>query len=81
MNDDDFSTFRTRFAEAIEGLDPTALGPATDFRALPEWDSLAVLSTIAMADAEYGATLTAKDIRGCADLGELGDLVLARSSA
>lgn len=50
MNTEDFIS---KFAEAIEIEDASALTPVTEFRSLDEWDSLAYLSVIAMLDEEY----------------------------
>ena len=50
MNTEDFIS---KFAEALEIEDASALTAATEFRSLDEWDSLAYLSVIAMLDEEY----------------------------
>lgn len=41
------------------------------------WDSLAVLSVVAMADARYRATFSARDIRSAATVGDLYRLLTA----
>lgn len=41
------------------------------------WDSLAVLSVVAMADARYRATFSAREIRGAATVGDLYRLLTA----
>ena len=45
--------FIEKFAEAID-VDAASLSVETEFRTLPEWDSIVYLSIIAMLDEEYG---------------------------
>ena len=45
------------------------------------WDSLAVLSVVAMADARYRATFSAREIRDVATVGDLYRLLTAGTSA
>ena len=45
--------FIEKFAEAID-VDAASLSVETEFRTLPEWDSIVYLSVIAMLDEEYG---------------------------
>jgi len=40
-----------------------------------QWDSLAVLSALAMADAKYGVTIRADEIRSVVTAGDLANLV------
>jgi acyl carrier protein len=54
---------------------------ADDLRTLPQWDSLAVLSIIAMLDANYGVNLRASDIQQAATAGELWNCVLSKKAA
>ena len=42
------------------------------------WDSLTVLSILAMLDASYGVNLTAADVRGMASAGDLVAAVESR---
>jgi acyl carrier protein len=44
-----------------------------------EWDSLSVLSVIAMIDAQYGVNLTAADLKGIGSAQALYELVLSRN--
>lgn len=70
----DFPTFAANFAAGISGLDPSGLTPETRFRELEEWDSLAVLATLAMLDSDYGVTATATDLRSCQTLADIQSL-------
>ncbi len=49
----------------------------TDF---PEWDSLTVLSVIAMLDAKFGINITAMDIRNFKTAGELVSFLANRKT-
>lgn len=73
-------TFIEHFEEAIEGLNRGTVKAETVFRDLPQWDSLAVLTTIAMVDAEFEVTLSANDLTECRTISDLFALVAARRS-
>jgi acyl carrier protein len=53
------------FEEAVEDIEPNSLTAATNFKALEAWDSLAVLTVIAMVDAEYDLRLKADILKDC----------------
>ena len=69
------NTFIENFIEAVEIEDVSTIEPATVFREIEEWDSLAALSTIAMADEEYGVTITNKDLKEAETIEELWQLI------
>ena len=71
----DTGTFIKHFEESIEGLEPGSVAEDTKFQELAQWDSLAVLTTIAMADAEFEVELTAGEILACTTVRDLADLV------
>ncbi len=52
-----------------------------DLKALPQWDSLAVLSVIAMLDANYGVNLSAADFGTISSVGDLWKLVQSKKAA
>lgn len=62
--------FIDKFAFAIEAEEGT-LKPETRFKELPAWDSLNTLAVIAMADADYGISLTGTDIQNSQTIGDL----------
>jgi acyl carrier protein len=64
--------FYEKIAEILEVDTLNASDELADF---PEWDSLSVLSAIAMIGADYGVNLTAADLRGVATAQDLRDLV------
>jgi len=51
------------FEEAVEDLEAGTLSGSTDFRQLEPWDSLSVLTVIAMVDVDYGVRLKAEDLK------------------
>ncbi len=63
--------FIVKFAEIFDDIDVSALSADTEFRGLDDWDSIAGLSVIAMADEEYGVTLNADDMRGSRTIGHI----------
>ena len=75
------NTFIKNFEEAVEDVEVDTLAADTSFRSLEQWDSLAVLTVIAMVDAEYDVRLKAKELKQVATLAELHELVAAKASA
>lgn len=72
--------FIEKFAYAIEA-DPAALAADTDYKQLPQWDSLNALSVIAMADADYGVTLGGQAINDSRTIADLWSLVAGKAKA
>ncbi len=62
-------------------LEQEEVKPGDDLKAFPQWDSLAVLSVIAMLDANYSVNLRAADLGPVATAGDLWSLVLAKKGA
>jgi acyl carrier protein len=60
--------FIEEFEEAVEDIEPGSLTAATKYRELKVWDSLAVLTVIAMVDAEYDVRLKADTLKNCETL-------------
>jgi acyl carrier protein len=69
----DTTRFRARLAEILQ-VDPPGL--PGDTRLGPEnWDSFAVLSTIALIDEEFQRTVPADELGACASVGDVLRLV------
>jgi acyl carrier protein len=64
--------FCKQLAEILELDEVTASDVLENF---PEWDSLSVLSVVAMIDAQYRVNLTAKDLRTVRTAQSLYELV------
>ena len=71
--------FIRHFEDAIEGIESGSLTSDTSFKEIPEWDSLAALSILAMVDAEYDTAISGNEIRACQTLQDLFDVVRARA--
>ena len=69
------------FENAVEDVDTGSLSAETVFRSLEQWDSLAVLTVIAMVDADYDVRLKAKEFKAVETLVELYALIEAKQSA
>ena len=68
MNTEDFIS---KFAEALEIEDASALNAATEFKTLEEWDSIAYLSLIAMLDEEYDLQIENATFKQFRTLGDI----------
>ena len=49
-----------------------------EWKAYPQWDSLSVLSVIAMMDSNYGINLRAQEFEHIKTIGELWNIVQSR---
>lgn len=63
--------FIYNFAKIFDDIEVSSITPHTMFRELEDWDSIAGLSLIAMADEEYDVTLNAEDMRKCQTVEDL----------
>lgn len=72
--------FINKFAFAIE-VEPASIAPATEYKQLPQWDSLNALSIIAMADADYGVTLSGQAINDSRTIADLWSVVAGKVQA
>jgi acyl carrier protein len=72
MND-----FLTKIAGILE---VDAVQESDVLKAFPQWDSLSVLSVIAMLDADYGVNLKAADFQQVKTAGELWALVQSKKT-
>lgn len=63
--------FIGHFEEAVEDIEEGSLSGGTRYRDLEAWDSLAVLTVIAMVDLEYGVRLKAPVLKECGTVEEL----------
>jgi acyl carrier protein len=61
-------------------LEVESVSDADDLKAFPQWDSLTVLSVIAMLDADYGVNLRAADLQEAASAGALWKLVQSKKA-
>lgn len=71
----DVNTFTRQFEDSIDGAEPNSLKPETEFRTIENWDSLAVLTILAMIDAEYNVNLTAEEFTACTTIQSVYSLI------
>lgn len=77
----DINAFIESFAAQFDETDAKEFKPETEFRKLDEWSSLMALTIIAMADEDFGVTLSGDDIRGAKTIGDLFDAVELKKDA
>jgi acyl carrier protein len=77
MNVIDHNEFYVKLAEI---LDVDEIQPESILKDFDEWDSLAVLSVLAMADSKYGVTIRADEIRTVNTAADLAQLVAAKKN-
>jgi acyl carrier protein len=65
-------------AKIAEILEVDGVSETDELKAFPQWDSLSVLSVIAMLDASYGVNLRAADFAPVSTASDLWNLVQAR---
>jgi acyl carrier protein len=75
MNHMDITEFYQRLAEI---LDVEEVKPENVLKDFDSWDSLAILSVLAMADAKYGVSIKAEEIRSVVTAEGLARLVEAK---
>ena len=63
----------------VDAFEDVELSAQTNLTQLPQWDSLALLSTMAMIASEYGVNVSSQEIVSCKDLSELEALVRSKS--
>lgn len=71
----DINEFVVKFASAFDDVDPAELSAETKFKELEEWDSLKVLSLIAVLAGEFGVTISGVDMNQCSTIAEVYELV------
>lgn len=67
--------------ELADILEEDTVRPADFLEQFSSWDSLAVLSVIAMADADFGVKLSSKQVNGAGTVQGLFDLIMASKAA
>jgi acyl carrier protein len=68
------SEFYLKLDEVLD-LAPGTLKGGEELEGLEGWDSVAVITFIAMADSEYGVVLPPKEIAACRTVNALADLI------
>ncbi|RGN33228.1 acyl carrier protein [Bacteroides oleiciplenus] len=74
----DLNDFINGFAKQFDETDISDIRSETLFQNLEEWSSLTALSIIAFLKIEYNKTITAKEIRSCATVKDLFELISSK---
>lgn len=67
----ELQTFVLEFEKQLEDYNGESLTGETNFKSLPEWDSMNTLAIIAMIDHKYNKQITAEDIESTNTISEL----------
>ena len=76
----ELETFINNFEDALEDVEVGSLSGDSVYRSLEHWDSLSVLTVIAMVDTEYNLRLKAKELKQMQTLSELHALLKSKQS-
>lgn len=71
----ELNDFITRFADQFDDTDPSEITASTIFHDLDEWSSLTAMGIMALAKTEYGKQLTGAELRGCATVEDVFNLI------
>jgi acyl carrier protein len=69
--------FLKHFAEAIERS--SGMNFEDDFKSYEEWDSLAILSLLAVVDEEYGVNFSSSQLEKMKTVGDVYEFILDKS--
>ena len=72
----DLKEFVKAFADEFEETSEDLFSSSTIFKELEEWDSLIVLSIIAIVDEEFNVLITGQDLRDCTTIEDIYNLTL-----
>ncbi|HZK94659.1 MAG TPA: acyl carrier protein [Prolixibacteraceae bacterium] len=72
--------FVKAFASEFENTSEDLFTPKTIFKQLDEWDSLTVLSIIALADEEFNVRITSQDLRDCNSIEDTYNLISSKQN-
>lgn len=67
--------------EMAEILEEDEIQPSDKLEEFESWDSLAVLSVLAMADGKFGVTMSADEVNGAETVEDLHRLITAKKAA
>ena len=71
--------FLTKFTNNIEGIDAATVFLETPLSSIPQWDSLALLGTLAMVDSEYNVQISGLELQSCSTVGDIANLVAKKT--
>jgi acyl carrier protein len=68
------------YAKLTDILETDEVKPESILREFEIWDSLTILTILAMADASYGVSMTAEDLKPIYTAGQLADYIAAKKT-
>ena len=71
----DHNQFLENFIAAVDFEEPVPMDLTTELASLKEWDSLAALGVIVMADLEYSVSVTGQDLKSCVTIGDIAAII------
>ena len=74
----ELQNFIQNIVDLFDDIDTSNFSALTDFKDYDEWNSLLVLSVIAMVDEEYGIIITSDDIRQAKTIEDLYSIVKSK---
>lgn len=74
----ELQNFIQNIVDLFDDNDTSNFSALTDFKDNDEWNSLLVLSVIAMVDEEYGIIITSDDIRQAKTIEDLYSIVKSK---
>ena len=74
----ELQNFNHKIVDLFDDIDTRNYSALTDFKDNDEWNSLLVLSVIAMVDEEYGIIITSDDIRQAKTIEDLYSIVKSK---
>jgi acyl carrier protein len=66
------------YEKMAEVLDVDTVNPGDEISSFSSWDSLGVLSILALADSQYGVTVTGEEIAEMKVVSDLENLIKSR---
>ena len=74
----ELQNFIQNIVDLFDDIDTSNFSALTDFKDNDEWNSLLVLSVIAMVDEKYGIIITSDDIRQAKTIEDLYSIVKSK---
>ena len=71
----EITEFIRNLEDSVDGIAPGSLAPDTVLDSLAVWDSLALLSVLAMMDTEFDRQVTGSDVKACKTVEDLHRLL------
>lgn len=71
----ELNEFVANFAEQFDDTDASEITATTEFHDLDEWSSLTGMSVIALAKTQYGKAITGAELRACATVEDVFNLI------